>query len=129
MSFESLKLAELRQVVDSFGVDLPAKPTKKAIIAALEDEGVTWDQYERFIDADKQETQAEPFARKPDLTVQNTETILVKMERSNFSYQIGNLTFTKEHPFMVLPVDVANEVFTHPGFRPATPLEVQQFYG
>jgi hypothetical protein len=59
--------------------------------------------------------------------------MLVRMDRENFSYQIGTaqgaITFTKEHPYVAVPESVAQSIFdSHQGFRPATPREVQEFY-
>lgn len=132
MSFSNLKLADLKKVADGFGIETPSKVTKNELILLLEEDGVTYQMYEHFSNADKAEVQQEiGQPARLDLTKENT--ILVKMDRENFSYQIGTaqgaITFSKEHPFVALPESVAQQVFdNHSGFRPATPREVQDFY-
>ena len=57
------------------------------------------------------------------------DTVLVKMERANFRYDIMGFTFTKEHPFVAMHKDSAQKIFDkEEGFRLATPKEVQDFY-
>lgn len=132
MSFNNLKLADLKQIADSFGVDMPAKVSKNDLILLLEEEGVSYQMYEKFSNAEKEDTKREFDApARLDLTKENS--VLVKMDRENFSYQIGTdqgaITFSKEHPFVALPESVAQQIFDlHAGFRPATPREVQDFY-
>lgn len=132
MSFTNLKLSDLKKVADGFGIDVPTKITKNDIILLLEEDGVTYEMYEHFSNADKAEVKQEiGQPARLDLTKENS--ILVKMDRENFSYQIGTaqgaVTFSKEHPFVALPESVAQQVFdNHQGFRPATPREVQDFY-
>lgn len=132
MSFANLKLSDLKKVADGFGIDFPTKATKNDIILLLEEEGVTYQMYEHFSNADKEEVKQEVGQpARLDLTKENS--ILVKMDRENFSYQIGTaqgaITFSKEHPFVALPESVAQQIFdNHQGFRPATPREVQDFY-
>lgn len=132
MSFNDLKLAELKAVADSFGVDLPTKVSKNEIVLLLEEEGISYQMYEQFSNVEKEEIKPE-VGQPARLDLKKEEAILVKMDRENFSYQIGTsqgtVTFTKEHPFVALPASIAQEVFDlHQGFRPATPREVQDFY-
>lgn len=132
MSFSNLKLADLKNVADNFGVDLPGKISKNDLILLLEEEGISYQMYEQFANVDKEDIKVEP-GQPARLDLAKEPAILVKMERENFSYQIGTdqgaITFTKEHPFVALPESVAQQVFDlHAGFRPATPREVQDFY-
>ena len=56
-------------------------------------------------------------------------TVLVKMERSNFSYQTLGYSFTSEHPFVAMSESDAQRIFdTQDGFRLATPREAQEYY-
>lgn len=132
MSFNNLKLAELKEVADSFGVDTPTKVTKNDLILLLEEEGISYQMYDKFANVEKEEIKAEVGQpARLDLTKENT--MLVRMDRENFSYQIGTaqgaITFTKEHPYVAVPESVAQSIFdSHQGFRPATPREVQEFY-
>ena len=46
MSFESLKVAELRRAADEdFAVEVGEKASKPEVLAALVESGVTWDMY------------------------------------------------------------------------------------
>ncbi|NDB84178.1 MAG: hypothetical protein EB127_15900 [Alphaproteobacteria bacterium] len=132
MSFSNLKLAELKTVAESFGVDVPAKVSKNDLVLLLEEEGISYQMYDKFANVEKEEIKAE-VGQPARLDLTKESSILVKMDRENFSYQIGTpqgaITFTKEHPFVALPESVADEIFVnHAGFRPATPREVQEFY-
>ena len=61
--------------------------------------------------------------------VQPENTVLVRMNRENFRYDINGYTFTKEHPFVAMPEDDAQKIFDkEEGFRLATPKEVQEYY-
>lgn len=129
MSFSKLKVDELRLVAQSFGVELPPKANKEVTIATLLEEGVTYETYQSFLNAEKEE----PLESAVDVFQQefpdNTETILVKMDRPNPYYQIGVYTFTSDHPFLNMVVDDAQKIFdSEEGFRVATPAEVKGFY-
>jgi hypothetical protein len=128
MSFKDLKLPELKEIAESFGVDMPEKITKNALILLMQEEGVTYQDYERFSNIEKEEIEV-PVNTLPPLVLKDERTILVKMDRYNMSYQVGPVTFTAEHPYMALPEGFAQEIFdNHDGFRPATPREVQEYY-
>ena len=56
-------------------------------------------------------------------------SVLVKMERMNHSYQAVGHTFSQEHPFVAMSESDAQTIFdTQPGFRLATPREAQEYY-
>jgi len=127
----TLKIAELRQVAEDFAVELPNSKNKTEIIAALAEEGVTWDVYQKTIEniedskleADEVLPTFDPKKEQPE------DTVLVKMERANFRYDAMGFTFTKEHPFVAMPTEKAEEIFEkEEGFRLATPVEVREFY-
>lgn len=128
MSFDSLKINELKKVADSFGIELPEKATKQSVILSLQDEGITYDMYAKFSGAEKQEVEVEAKpAKKVKLDKQNS--ILVRMDRENPSYSTQGYTFTQDHPFMAMSEEDAQRIFdTEIGFRPATPKEAQEFY-
>ena len=57
------------------------------------------------------------------------DSVLVRMTRANFRYDIMGYTFTKEHPFVAMKEEDAQEIFDREeGFRMATPREVQEYY-
>lgn len=128
MSFDTLKLNELKKVAESFGIDMPEKVTKQTIILALEEEGVTFDAYAKFSGAEQVEVKLEDQPKRKT-KLDKTNTILVRMDRSNPSYSTQGYTFTQQHPFIAMSEDDAQRIFDNEdGFRPATPREAQEFY-
>ena len=130
MSFDTLKIAELKQIAEDFGVDIEGLKGKPSVIAALAEEGVTWSVYQKTtqdIEDNKDEVEILPkFDPKKE---QAKDTILVRMTRHNYRYDIMGHTFTKEHPFVAMKEDDAQAIFDkEEGFRIATPKEVQEFY-
>ena len=66
---------------------------------------------------------------KFDPKAQAEDTVLVRMTRANFRYDIHGYTFTNDHPFVAMSEEDAQKIFdTEEGFRLATPKEVQDFY-
>ena len=55
MSFETLKIAELKKIAEDFGVEIEGLKNKTDIIAALSEEGVTWSVYEKTLEKLKEE--------------------------------------------------------------------------
>ena len=130
MSFETLKISELKQIADDFGVDTEGLKGKANIIAAMAEEGVTWDLYSKSskdIEDAAEEIEVLPKF-DPNKKVDQDE-ILVRMTRQNMRYDIQGFTFTKEHPFVAMNKSKAQAIFDkEDGFRIATPKEVQDFY-
>lgn len=129
MSFDTLKVAELKTIAENFGVDLEAGSNKTNIIAALAEEGVTWAVYQKTIkDVEEAEEEIE-ILPKYDKNNIEPDQVLVKMTRANFRYDIMGYTFTKDHPFVPMKEEDAQEIFDmEDGFRLASPKEVQDFY-
>ncbi len=72
----------------------------------------------------------EVLPRLDPKSVNAEDTVLVRMTRENFRYDILGFTFTKEHPFVAMQEEQAQEIFDkEEGFRLATPKEVQEYYG
>ncbi len=127
MSFDTMKINELKGLAESFGVDIENAKTKKELIAALTEEGVTYESYAKFAGAETVELKIDKKKEKEILQPQ--KTILVKMDRMNHSYQAMGYTFTQQHPFVAMSEDDAQRIFdTQTGFRLATPREAQEFY-
>ena len=128
MSFDTLKLAELKKVAESFGVDTPEKATKQSLILALEEEGITYDMYSKFTDAEQVDVKVDEEPKKK-AKIEKGKTILVRMDRRNPTYTTMGYVFTQQHPFIAMSEDDAQRIFdTEIGFRPATPREAQEFY-
>lgn len=131
MSFDTLKVSELRKIAEDFAVETTGLKTKTDIIAALADEGVTWSVYQNTLEkiADSADESEEVLPRFDAKATQAENTVLVKMTRANYRYDIAGFTFTKEHPFVAMPEDDAQKIFDkEEGFRIATPKEVQEYY-
>ncbi len=130
MSFETLKLSEIKKVAEDFGVDIETLKNKNDIIAALADEGVTWSIYQKTIDAVAQAAEEIEVLPKFDPKKnQDKDSVLVKMERANHRYDTMGSTFTQKHPFVAMSEDQAQKIFDkEEGFRLATPKEAQDFY-
>lgn len=130
MSFDTLKVAELKQIAEDFAVDIAEQKGKKDIIAALAEEGVTWAIYQKSKDIEEEELEMnETLPKAAPKAVKEEDMVLVKMNRANFSYEIRGYTFTKEHPFVAMDKDTAQAIFDkEEGFVLATPAEVQEFY-
>ena len=126
MSFQSMTVAELRQVADSFGVDLTNVKGKSMIVGAIEADGVSYDMYNTIVMAQK-EDYIEP--EKPQTKEIKGNAVLVRMERNNGTYETHGLRFTKDHPYALTDEETAQSIFEREeGFRPATPKELQEFY-
>lgn len=132
MSFETLKVAELKKIAEDFAVDTDNLKNKTDIIAALADEGVTYAVYKKTIQSIEDEAEVEAqevlpkFDPKKD---QPADTVLVRMTRANYRYDIMGHTFTKDHPFVAMTEKDAQKIFDkEEGFRIATPREAQEFY-
>jgi len=131
MSFTDLKVTELRKVADSFAIDVAGLKSKSEIIAALEEEGISWQMYAKFDNAEKQDIEVPEIEKKKreQKIMKTTNQVLVKMERNNHSYQTNGFEFSQEHPFVAMSEDDAQKIFdTQQGFRLATPREAQEYY-
>ena len=130
MSFETLKLAEIKKIAEDFGVDIDGLKSKTDIIAALSEEGVSWSVYSKTIkDVDDAKEEIEILPKFDSKKAQEKDMVLVRMTRSNFRYDTMGFTFTSDHPFVAMSEDTAQEIFDkEEGFRLATPKEAQDFY-
>jgi hypothetical protein len=130
MSFETMKVAELKKIAEDFAVDTEGLKNKADIIAALSEEGVTFAVYAKTLDVKEEEAEMNEneVLPKPDKT-QSKDNVLVRMTRANFRYDIMGYTFTKDHPFVAMKEEDAQKIFdVEEGFRLATPREAQEFY-
>lgn len=130
--FESMKVVELREIARGFGVDVQDTDTKAIVLAALAEEGVTYEDYARLTKAEKVEPEVEVeeviVVEKPKRQRAANE-VIVKMNRDNYHFETFGKTFTKEHPFVVMTEDEAQEIFDHEyGFTLATPREASEYY-
>lgn len=130
MSFDKLTVAELKAIATEFAVDTEDLKSKKDVIAAMAEEGVTYSVYAKtmkVLEEEAEEIEVLPRFNPKDATPENS--VLVRMVRDNMRYDILGHTFTKAHPFVAMQEDDAQKIFDkEEGFRLATPKEVQDFY-
>lgn len=126
MSFATMKIKELREVGDYFGVELEGLKTKNEVISVLAEEGISYEMYSKFLGAEKAEVDVPaPKANKKA----GDNAVLVRMDRENPAYEINGYKFTREHPYVAMSQEDADFIFdTQIGFRMATPREVQEYY-
>ena len=131
MSFDTLKVKDLKALAADFAVDVDGLKNKADIIASLSEEGVTWSVYQSTLknienakeDLDEVLPRLDPNQKLDD------DMVLVKMDRANYRYDALGFTFTRAHPFVAMKPNVAQEIFDkEDGFRLATPREVQEYY-
>lgn len=126
MSFATMKIKELREVGDYFGVDLEGLKTKNEVISVLAEEGISYEMYSKFLGAEKAEVDV-PAPKVNKKAGDNA--VLVRMDRENPAYEINGYKFTREHPYVAMSQEDADFIFdTQIGFRMATPREVQEYY-
>ena len=130
---KDLKVAELREVAEAFGVESAGK-SKAVLLVDLAEEGVTENDYNKMfnveVDDDPEiaaEKVSEPLKVK---TGRPSETVLVKMNRANPTYQIHGFTFTSTHPYIAMSSEEAQLIFDNDprGFVIATPRELEEYY-
>lgn len=136
MSFDSLKKDELLDVAEKFGVDVRSSDNKATIVAALVEDGVTWEQAKAFDEnvAEKDEELAEEAVASEDTQEEAEESekeqALVLMTRRNYVFEVMGIRFTSKHPFALVDADKAERLVENvEGFRYATPKEAREYYG
>lgn len=121
-----MKIKELREVGDYFGVELEGLKTKNEVISVLAEEGISYEMYSKFLGAEKAEVDV-PAPKVNKKAGDNA--VLVRMDRENPAYEINGYKFTREHPYIAMSQEDADFIFdTQIGFRMATPREVQEYY-
>jgi hypothetical protein len=132
MSFETLKKEDLLKIAEEFGTDAKPSDTKAVIIAALNEDGVTWEQAAQ-IDQQVAEKDAELREEKNAADAKakaEEEQALLRMMRENGTFEVRGYRFTKAHPIGVVAASDAEWIVDNvEGFRYATPREAQEFYG
>lgn len=147
MSFQSLKVDELKDVAEFFAVDVEASdpehgPTKKELQAALAsgDEPVTWDDYNEIYLPAKESGQDRVHNDAPELTElpqpeveeveeeDDSDKVLVRFIGKNPRRDEQGLTWTQKHPFHSVEEDKAEKLVRTGRYRLALPSEVKDFY-
>lgn len=121
-----MKMPELRSLAKEWGVDTKPTMKKVEIISLLEEEGITFGAVEAFRDIPKLTIEVDEIPDQED----DQNTVLVKMERHNPSFEFENYRFAQDRPFVVMKERDAEYLFdTYSGFRIASGKEVREFYG
>lgn len=135
MSFEKMKVDELRQIADDFAVDIDPKDNKGAVVAKLIENGVTWDYYQKQLgeQAEAEEAPAPIVAPTPQFDApaeaEEEVKVLLRMTRDNGTFEVRGARFTKTNPYAIVRERDADFIIEHyEGFRIASPREVKEFY-
>ena len=128
-------------MAEEFAVDLPEveeekQLTRAVIIAALVQDGVTWDMYkEAFPDVEDipdepaTEPNSDDTAAAAAREIFKEPTVLLKMDRMNPHLEIRGYTFSRLHPFVPVREADAEYILQHEeGFKIAMPSEAEEFY-
>ncbi|QGH76360.1 hypothetical protein SEA_DAUBENSKI_52 [Streptomyces phage Daubenski] len=131
MSFDKMKVDELRQIADDFAVDIDPKDNKSVILTKLMENGVTWDYYQKQL-GEAEEVQEAPV-EKPvfNAPVESADEnkVLLRMTRENGTFQVRGVTFTRDNPYAIVKERDADFILEkYEGFRIASPKEVREFY-
>lgn len=126
---KDLKVAELREVAREFGVDESESKTKKDLVLQMAEEGVTEEMYQSFVEAEKSEIEIDPDRVAAATPTEKEDELLLRMTRANPTYEILGYRFTKDHPYVAVPVSDAQTILdTEEGFMQATPREIGEYY-
>ena len=136
--------SELKSVAEFYGVDIEDEWSVDEIEAELDDNGVTvemWDQTKAEAEAAAAKEAGKPAPAKrgrpakkaPQEKAQTLVggVVLVKMTRLNPTYEVNGHRFTKDHPYVAMSAEEAQEIFDLEegvGFTLANPREVQEYY-
>lgn len=113
MNKDDLKVAASR-----LGLTVKDDDSNKQIVEKIKNAGISYATYKKLY-LDEGEEMSKP----------ESHPVLVKMDRQNFTFEAFGHKFTKEHPFVPMSEDDAQEIFdAYEGFRLATPSEVKNFY-
>jgi len=86
MSFDTLKVAELKVIAEDFAVDTEGLKNKKDIIAALSEEGVSWSVYQKTKQEIEDNLEEIEIIPRLDPKKVDADSILVRMTRENYRY-------------------------------------------
>ena len=94
MSFQEMNITELREVAREFDVDIKSVKTKIEIAAALAADGVTYEMYNTISLAEKVKVEAP--APRAEAVKPGIDSMLIRMDRKNGTYETHGVTFTRD---------------------------------
>jgi hypothetical protein len=131
MSFDKMKVDELRAIANDFAVDIEPKDNRNVVISKMIDHGVTWSYYQKSIGAEniaEATTETPTFDDPVESDVE--EKVLLKMTRNNGTFEVRGVKFTRANPYAIVRERDADFILEHyEGFSIASPKEVRAFYG
>lgn len=130
MSFNEMKVGELRELADAYAVDINKSDNKEVIIRKMTENGVTWDYHVAQTANETPGVERVPVAEFDEPAEDNGEgQILLRMTRANGTFQVRGATFTQSNPYAIVKERDADYILeTYEGFRIASPKEVREFY-
>lgn len=123
---------ELLGAAEYFGIsEVKSTNSKPTIAAALADNGVTIEQYNKFFKRQEQEDfEGEPLPERTEKMVDMDSAVLIRMDRRNPTFQLRGYLFSSAHPFHLVSAEDADWILENErGFRVATPKEAKEYYG
>jgi len=123
MSLESKSKPELEKLCEEYEVELPSdiRITKKIMVAALEELGVTEESLKIMNKKEREES------IQPEVNFEGQ--VVVCMERQNPSFGFKHYKFSQEKKYVVMEETDARQLLsTTSGFRRATRDEVVRYY-
>lgn len=134
-TFNDLDVKTLKEACEYFGVDLEGIRGKLNIIQELENNGVDitmWNQWQARLAAEAPAPEihdaGQNTGEKPTAPA-DVATVVIKMDRANLEYDTFGFTFTREHPFAIVPEDTAQLILENEeGFRIALQRELEDYY-
>ena len=111
MSFQEMNINELRDVAREFDVDIEGVKTKVEIAAAIAADGVTYEMYNTISLAEKVKLEVDAPAPQANTVKPGVDSMLVRMDRKNGTYETHGVTFTRDHPYALVSMDTAQDIF------------------
>lgn len=127
MSLQKLKVEELRAFADRFATtDVSSATTKNELINILQEEGLGFNEYKKFMNNDQEIEQGEVKENEPEFI---SGPVLLKMDRNNPTFEVLGYKFTTTHPYIAMSADNAQKIIDlYEGFRLASPREAKDYY-
>jgi hypothetical protein len=134
MSFNEMKVGELRELADAYAVDVNKTDNKEVVVRKMTESGVTWEYHVAQVAAaeapgvERVSTTPKPVFDEP-ADGDDNDPILLRMTRANGTFQIRGATFTQNNPYAIVNERDADFIIeNYDGFRIASPREVREFY-
>lgn len=128
-NYEPLNKTVLAYLADTFGA-LVKGNDKGAYVAALKERQIDAEEVKGALRLREQKIAESHPNHKEPVIQRDDDVLLVRMRRANPSYEYRRYTFTQDHPYVLMSVADANDLFKlETGFVIATPEEAREYYG